>query len=364
MEKICYIIGTLKTGGAEKQLYYLVKYIDRDKFKPAVIALRGGNMEEDFRKIVKVRVLKKRWKFDPFLFFNLYREIKRERPDILHTIMFTSNTWGRICGILLKIPAIVASERSMDLWKRWYHFKIDKILGRFTRKIICVSEEVKNYYVNKTDIPEDKFVVIGNGVNLEEIEKVEFETEKRKEFNIKQDDFVILTGGRLCKEKSIDFFLSMVPELKNKINNLKVLIVGEGEEKKNLYNIVEKLKIRDTVVFTGYRKDILSIIKISDIVVLTSKWEGMPNLILEGMGLKKPVISTDVGGCRELISDGENGFLIKYGDKRTFIEKIIFLYENPEVRRKMGENGYKRVREKFDLFKKIKEYEEIYLNLL
>jgi len=317
-------------------------------------------MENDFRKVVKTKIVGKRWKIDPFFFFNLYRSIKEEKVDILHTFMFTSNTWGRLCGILLKIPVIVASERSMDLWKKWYHFKIDKILGNFTKKIICVSGEVKNYYLKKTGLPESKFVVIENGINLEEIEKVEYRKELLKEFGIEEEDFVILTGGRLCKEKSIDVLLSVVPELIKEIKNLKVLVVEEGEERSNLMEIVEKLKIDSSVIFTGFRKDIFSVIKISDIVVLTSRWEGMPNLILEGMALKKAVISTDIGGGKEIIKDRVNGFLLKYGDKKALVDKIIHLYKNPEVRKKMGEEGYKIVKKRFNLFEKIKEYEKIY----
>ena len=101
--------------------------------------------------------------------------------------------------------------------------------------------------------------------------------------------------------------------------------------------IVKKLKTENPVVFTGFRKDILSIIKISDIVVLTSKWEGMPNLILDRIALGKSVISTDIGGGKEIIEDGVNGFLLKYGDKKALINKIFYLYKNPEVRKKMGE---------------------------
>jgi len=346
----------------KKQLYYLIEHLDRNKFKPVLIALRSGSMEGDFKKIVKIKIIGKRWKIDPFFILKLYRAIKEENPDILHTFMFTSNTWGRICGILLKIPVIIVSERSMDLWKKWHHFKIDKILGNFTKKIICVSEEVKNYYLRKTGLPENKFVVVENGINLKEMEKVEYKKELREEFGIKEEDFVILTGGRLCKEKSIDVLLFVVPELKKEIKNLKILIVGEGEEKRYLMEIVKKLKIENSVIFTGFRKDIFSAIKISDIVVLTSKWEGMPNLILEGMALKKAVISTDVGGSKEIIEDGINGFLLKYGDKKGLVEKILFLYKNPEIRKKMGKEGHKIVKGRFNLFEKIKEYEKIYFS--
>jgi len=364
MKKICYVIGSLIPGGAEKQLLYLCKFIDKEKFTPCVIAFREGKLLPDFNKEnIKVYILKKKFKFDFLVLFKLINILKKEKPDILHTFMFTANTWGRCAGIVCNIPVKIASERSMDLWKREYHFLIDKFLGKFTNKIICVSEEVKNYYIRKTKLPEEKFIVIENGVNLEEIKKVEEKNEIREEFEIQKDDFVILTGGRLCKEKAIDFFLCVVPELKKAIKNLKVLIVGEGEEKEKLLGLVRELKVWKTVVFTGYRKDILKIIKISNLIVLTSRWEGMPNLILEGMALGKPVISTNIGGSKEIIKNGINGFLIEFGDKKDLIEKILFFYNNPKEIGKMGRNSYKIVEEKYNLKKKIKKHEKIYYEL-
>jgi len=86
----------------------------------------------------------------------------------------------------------------------------------------------------------------------------------------------------------------------------------------------------------------------------------MPNLILEGMALKKAVISTDIGGSKEIIEDGVNGFLLKYGDKKELVDKITYLYKNPEIREKMGEEGYKIIKKRFNLFEKIRKYEKIY----
>ncbi|HOK55980.1 MAG TPA: glycosyltransferase [bacterium] len=361
--KIAYVIGTLKVGGAEKQLYLLIKNLNKEKFEPFLIALRGGRMEEDFKKITNLYILNKRFKFDILILFNLINILRKEKPDILHTFMFTSNTWGRLAGILSGIPLIIASERSADLWKKWYHILIDKILLRFTDKIICNSEEVKKIYIQKIDGEKEKFEVIYNGIEIEKYEKLQEKIELKKNFGIKNEK-IILTGGRLSFEKNLDTFLYIANDIKKEIKEVKFIIVGEGDEKENLFKLTEKLDLKKDVIFTGYREDLPDLIKISDIVVLISLWEGMPNLVIEGMLCKKPVICTEIGGGKEIIEDGKNGFLVNPKNKKEIKEKILLLLKNDMICKTIGEAGYNYAKKKFLLEKMVENYENLYLKFL
>jgi len=361
--KIAYIIGTLQIGGAEKQLYLLIKNLDRKIFEPFLIALRSGRMEEDFKKITTLYILQKKFKFDILIFFRLMKILKKEKPQILHTFMFTSNTWGRLAGILCRVSFIIASERSADLWKKWYHILIDKILFKFTDKIVCNSEEVRKIYFNKIDGKEEKFEVIYNGIEIEKYEKLKENPELKNELKIKNEK-IILTGGRLSFEKNLETFLHIAKNVKKEFSEVKFIIVGEGEEKEKLLKLTDKLDLKNDVIFTGYRDDLAELIKISDIVVLISLWEGMPNLIIEGMLCKKPVICTEIGGGREIIKDGETGFLVNPKDINEIINKILILLNNPEICKGFGEKGYNYVKEKFSLEKMVKSYEELYLKII
>ncbi|MCM8786232.1 MAG: glycosyltransferase [Candidatus Omnitrophica bacterium] len=361
--KICYIIGTLEVGGAEKQLYLLIKNLDKERFKPFLIALRDGRMRKDFEEITNLYLLKKRFKFDLAILLGLIRIIKKEKPDILHTFMFTSNTWGRLAGIICKIPVIIASERSADLWKKWYHNLIDRFLLKFTKKIICNSEEVKNIYIKRIDGKNRKFEVIYNGIEIEKYEKIKESVKLKEEFGIKNEK-IILTGGRLSFEKNLKRFLFVAKKIKGDFENVKFLIVGEGEEKERLKKLAENLNIKDSVIFTGYRNDLPELIKISDTVVLISLWEGMPNLIIEGMTCKKPVICTKIGGGKEIIKDGENGFLVDPDDEEEIKEKILFLLKNDEKCKIMGEKGYNFAKKTFSLKNMVENYQNLYIKLL
>ncbi len=358
--KVCYVLGTLEIGGTERQLLLLLKKIDREKFTPVLIALRGGRMKEEFEGIVKVFVPGKKWKIDPFVLFKIARRLKREKPDILHTFMFTSNTWGRLAGILAGVPVIIASERSMDLWKRFYHFWVDRFFARHTKKIVCNSYQVRNRYEKILGRYSDRLSVVYNGLDTNLYDSVEYKGETVRGLGITGNEKVILTGGRLSPEKSLDTLISAVPEVLKKCVETRFVIAGEGREKDKLLELAKKLEVDKKIIFAGYRGDLPELIKISSIVVLPSLWEGMPNLLLEAMALKKPVVATDIGGSREIVKNGENGFLVPVRSPEKLAEKIVHLLRNEALCRDMGEKGYRMVKEIFSIELMVKEYEEIY----
>ena len=363
MVKICYVIGTLETGGAEKQLYLLIKNLDRKKFCPVLISLRSGRMKTDFEEVTKVHIADKKWKLDIFFMVRLVRIMKKEKPDILHTFMFTSNLWGRFAAIISRVPIIVASERSMDFWKTPFHLFIDRLLAKFTKRIICNSNEVSNRYKNVLGRYASKLSVIYNGIDISFYDRIEYNENIRRELEIKQEEQVILTGGRLCAEKGLDYFLEAASLVIKTYRDVKFLIVGQGDKKSILLQRTEHLGLNEYVIFTGYRKDLPELIKISDVVVLSSLWEGMPNLLIEAMALKKPVIGTNVGGTKELITNGIRGFLVSAKNSQQLAGAMLCLLQDAGLRKKMGENGYEFVKKNLSLRNMVKKYEELYEGL-
>lgn len=356
--KICYVIGTLEVGGTEKQLLQLIRRMDREKFMPVVIAFRGGVLKEEFERTVKVIVVGKRWKIDLFFLIRLISIIRKEKPDILQTFMFTSNTWGRIAGILSGVPVLISCERSTDLWKKNYHFLIDRILGFFTDKIVCNSYSVKNHYEKMLGQISRKLIVIRNGMDFEEFFVGNVMKPQKKKGKI------VLTASRLSYEKGIQFFVEAAKIILEEKKDVRFLIAGEGPLRKTLEEFVKKCCIQDNVTFTGYIKDIQNLIAQSDIVVLPSLWEGLPNIVIEAMAMKKPVVATDVGGTNEIIRDGENGFLVPPGNSVKLAEKIMLLLLNENIAKEFGENAFTFVRKNYDISLMISSYESLYQSLL
>lgn len=356
MIKICYIIGTLETGGTEKQLYLLIKNLDKEKFCTTVVSLRDGRMRNDFEKITKLYVLKKRWKFDLKILFDLVRIMKKGRFDIVHSFLFTSNTWGRIAGICAGVPVIIASERSIDLWKKPIHIFVDIVLGYFTDKIVCNSFTVKKHYERKLKKVAKKLIVIRNGIELKQLPD-SIETGEKKEK-------IVFTASRLSPEKGIVYLIYAAKKILEKRKDIKFLIAGDGELRQKLENLANEYKISNNVIFLGYQENVQQFICVSDVVVLTSLWEGLPNILLEAMAMKKPVVATNVGGTAEIVKDGENGFLVEPCDVAGIAEKIEKLIDDENLSKSMGEKGYEFVRGNFDLSLMVLAYEKLYQELI
>jgi glycosyltransferase involved in cell wall biosynthesis len=365
--KITYIIGTLQIGGAERQLLYLTKNLNKNIFLPEVIVIRkGGPLKEEFLKNnISVVEVGKKFKIDPIFFLKLVFILRQRKPHLIHTFMFTSNTWGRLASLFIGRPIILSSERCVDLWKKWYHKLIDKFLLLFTNKIIVNSIAVKEFYKKIENIPEKKIEVIYNGVNVETIEKISVDINKKiEELKIEKNRPIIGTGGRFTEQKGFIYLLMAIPKVLKYFPDCIFIFIGNGPLRKNFEKIVDNLNIKNNVVFTGYRKDILELLFLCNIIVIPSLFEGMPNIILEAMSLKKAIIATDIPEIKELIIDGFNGLLVPVKNSEKISEKIIYLLKNPEICKKMGENGYSLVKKNFSIEKMVKSYEELYLKIL
>nr|MQY69267.1 glycosyltransferase [Bacillota bacterium] len=136
--------------------------------------------------------------------------------------------------------------------------------------------------------------------------------------------------------------------------------VGDGELREKMESLVKELEIKDNVVFTGSREDIPKILKVMDIFVLPSLWEGLPIVLLEAMASKKPIVATDVIGNKEVVVDGKTAFLVPPKNPGRLAEKIISLIKNKPLREKFGESGRRRVEETYPLDRMVKETEEVY----
>jgi glycosyltransferase involved in cell wall biosynthesis len=170
--------------------------------------------------------------------------------------------------------------------------------------------------------------------------------------------------GRLRKEKGHSFLIDAIDEVRKRIPEVKLIIVGDGEEEKRLKERVKRLSLTETVVFTGLRRDIPELLTIAELVVLPSLWEGMPNSLLEAMAAGKPVVATSVGGIPEVVANGETGILIPPRDSKALAETIVRLLRDREKGHAMGMKGKKRVEQYFPLAQSIHLTEMVYQEIL
>ena len=366
MIKICYVIGQLSRGGAEKQLYELVKGINRERFSPVVISLSsGGCWASEFRKLnIQVIELQRRKNREFTRLFRLIKLFRTIKPDIVHTYLFSANSYGRIAAIIAGAPVVIASERSLPETgkdKNGYQVFLDRILAFFSHGIICNSLKASGTLVKKYSFDADKVFTVHNGINA-----VDFLKETRLDSKMKIAQKVVGTVGRLHPSKNYRLFLDMARIVLENFahNDLKFVIVGEGELRDELEEYSQQSGIADSVVFTGESDDVFPLLQAMDVFVMTSQYEGFSNAIMEAMLAGLPVVATDVGGNSELVIDGENGFLCPLNDAASLAERVVSLLGNERDAMEMGEKGRDRVRAEFKIERMVRETEEVYLGLL
>ena len=291
---IIMVLPYLKAGGTERQASYIVNDLMRKGNDVLTISVEYKNIFESlFNGPVKFFKTRNNIVWLLANIFLLIRTINRFKPDILISRAWNTNLLCVIASFITNIPAVVFLSGSIDLsqhsrLKRWIH----RFVMLKAARIISVSKASKENCMKWLEVPEDKIVVIQNGVDPEELSRLADESaELPKELNT---DFpTVVFVGRLIHRKGVDILLrafSMVIETGKKVN---LLIVGEGEEFEKYEELKKKLNIEPFVFFVGEKQNPFPYIKYGDIFVMPSRSEGFPNVLLEAMALKKAVIASD-----------------------------------------------------------------------
>lgn len=296
--------------------------------------------------------------------FKLIRIFREKRPAIVHTYMFAANSYGRVAAIITRVPTIIASERNVveagkDKKKYWVY--IDKLLASFSHGIICNTHDASEFLVNNYSYDNKKVFTVHNGIRVTDILG---NTSAKNKLGSSQK--LVGTVGRLYPQKNHKLFLDMAKTTldRSERNSIRFLVVGAGLLQKQLIEYASELGIEGNVVFTGERDDIPRLLNDMDVFVMTSLYEGLSNAIMEAMVVGVPVVATDVGGNSELVVDGETGFICPSNDADALARKVIYLLNNADVSRSLGERGRNRIFRKFSVENMINKTEEIYNQLL
>ncbi len=201
---------------------------------------------------------------------------------------------------------------------------------------------------------------IHQGVNFDLFTKGS--SDIRRQYNIKDDEVVLISVGRLISGKGFEFLIDGFNEVIKEVQNLKLIIVGDGALNSKLAKKVDKFEIQDKVIFAGRinHKELPKYYSAADIFLLLSSYENFSNAVLEAMSCELPIITTNVGGFPLQVRDGINGFLVNYGDLESLKEKVIYLAKNPNIRERMGKLNRQEVIEKYSWEETAKKVMSLY----
>jgi len=234
--------------------------------------------------------------------------------------------------------------------KNWLlYYPVEKWLARYTDCLITINEEDYELARKKRFQAGSIKKVDGVGVDINRFKPLA-EEEKlalRQEYGFNEKDFIIICVGELNANKNQDLVIKAVKMLKEEIPDIKLLLAGRGDMEKQYRKMAEKLGVKDNVLFLGYRRDIPELLSISDVAVSSSRREGLPVNVMEAMATGLPLVVTDCRGNRDLVQNGENGFVVGINDAEGMAERIEALLVNKSLRVIFGD----RSKDKINIYK-------------
>jgi glycosyltransferase involved in cell wall biosynthesis len=301
----------------------------------------------------------------------LYRVIRRERPQIVHTHTAKAGFVGRIAAWLTGVPVVVHTFHGHVLQGYYRPLKtqlmrrMESFLALLTDRIVAVSEQVKRDLIEYGVASEKKIDVVLLGFDLEPFFGCQqYKGEFLRELGL--DDGTRLVGivGRIFPIKNHHLFLESAARVSSNADAVRFVIVGDGILRTEMENYARELSITDRVIFTGWRRDLPRIYAGMKVLVVCSDNEGTPVSAIEAMASGVPVVATRVGGLPDIITDGETGYLVPPRDPEALAGAVLRLLQDPELASRMGQASQTMARERFAVQRLITDTETLYLRLL
>lgn len=352
--RIMYVITSLDYGGTQKQLYCLLKWLNGRMIKELgsaveliVISLkRGGRVRDKFLKLKQIPI------HDlglpeissilnilifPYSIIKFFYLVLKYKPKMIHSFLFQANFISRFAKVLSPKIKLICSERVAEQQKKW-HLLFSRLTNFLVDSIVVNSEDLKKFVIKTQKVSDRMVRVIPNAIETEEMKVNRQPKEIRSELEIENEKFLVVSCGRLHKQKGYDLLIEIAKKINSEpfiSNSVMFVIIGDGEEHNKLIRRLKDYRLENVVKFIGYKENVYDYINACDLFLLTSLWEGSPNVLLEALYFNKPVISTEVCGVREIIGNNEEYIVQIYKEKgeiiNEFVKKIKNLYTKREL---------------------------------
>lgn len=342
-------------GGVERYLETLFKYNDNDKVENILVCSQNYDSKK-FKNIAnRVIVLKMAHNIDPKSDLKVEKKlrsiIKQLEPDIVYAHSSKAGAFARIADLGLKNKVIYnphgwAFNMQQSAKKKEMYRWVEKISAHFCDKIVCISDAERESALREKICKPDKLKVIYNGIDIEEIERTSPMT--RTHLGIPKDAFVVGMVGRISKQKAPDTFVKAAKLIKEKVPNAYFLIVGDGELRDKIENLINQYNLSSSFLITGWVNNPTAYMKIMDIGMLLSRWEGFGLVLPEYMACKIPIVATDVDAIPNIIKSSVNGILVEKDDYIAIKDAALKIYRNKNYKEQMQTFAKSYVQKNFD----------------
>jgi glycosyltransferase involved in cell wall biosynthesis len=351
--RLLYLVGQLGLGGLERQLFYLLQTIDRQRYKP-VVAVWTYREEDPYvheMRALGIQVLPVGNHHSRFEKLQAFRRVVSQlRPEVVHSCSFHTNLaawWATLGSTALS----VGSVRNSFLFTRQ---ETGSVLGRLCARwpraqIFNSVKSSKTAEYCPTFFKPCRMYVVRNGLDL-------------AYFKLRPSPHIVtlLAVGNLYPRKRWDRLINIISLLSRKNIKFQVRLVGDGPLRSELEGLARRLEVEDVFQFLGPRNDIPELLADSSILVHTAEDEGCPNVIMEAMACGRAIVAMDAGDISYLVEDGKTGFVVRRGDEMTFAERLSQLLFDDELCRRMGLAARVKAENEFKLERLASETLDVY----
>lgn len=364
---ICFLITSLFKGGAETQLVRLAIGLHNRGWKVSIVTLIDRN---DFAEILTATDIEietlglNRGRYDPRSVPQLIRILRRRKPMLLCTFMYHANVLGRVAGKLSRVPFVVSSIRNSVFGGR-----LAEILMRSTDMLANVtttnSALAADALLSRRVVGKGRLKVIPNAIEASTTEVQPYPDRTQITGSATAGAWLWLSIGRLEPQKAHDLAIRAIGALVAKGMDVQLAIAGSGSLEPRLRSLVKELDLSQKVIFLGYRDDIPELMRTADGIVMSSLWEGLPNVVMEAALLGIPVVATSVGGVTEIITDGKSGVVVQPGDAALLAAGMEHLMHLPaEIRQGMAAAAQAHVLKTFGRDQVLDVWEQTFCSLI
>jgi len=370
-----HIITNLELGGAQKYALTMINGVDKDKYTKYFISAPRGLLCKQAKQIGNVKVyflsaLKQRIHpiYDLMALIELVCYIKEKKIDLVHTHSSKAGIIGRWAAKIAGVKVILHTihgwsfNHSMNPFVYLVYVWLEKITALITTKFVAVCQSDIDKGIGCGIGLKDDYTLLQYGLDLEKYANGILSKEK---FGFKEQTAVVGIVACFKPQKNLLDFIEAAAIISKSNPNVKFVCVGDGVMRTRIEKLVKDRQLDQKIIFLGWRQDVIKIMSIFDIVALTSLWEGLPIALLEAAALGKSIVAYDVDGVKEIVQNGQNGYLISVGDISAFADKVNILLKDPQLCKIMGANGKDLLQHSaFQIKRMLSRTDELYSHLL
>ena len=366
---ILHVIDALNIGGAQKLLVLLADKTPKSAYQTLVCVIQP-DVTLKFRiesRGASVFCLSRSrpsiycpGNFITYFYQNI-RDImslcRQHRVDVVHCHLSDAEFTGILAGWLygakriistVHYPALLPDRKSGDI-RNFLRIAATRLLYRLANAVVAVSDDVAQQLKNVFRLAPSKIKIIINGIDVEAIHRTLPNFEHLPSLCALPGQRLITSVGRLMPPKGHGYLISAMPHLIQQVDNVRLLLAGDGDLKESFEQLSQDLKVQDVISFLGSRSDVPDILALSDVFVLPSISEGTSLALLEAMAASKPIVATDIPGNRAVLRHGHNCLLVPPGNPEKLAEAISFLLNHPQIAAEYGKNAYQDVYQRFNI---------------